>query len=654
MKRKGLLLILLTLVCLFFVTVSLPSVSAAEEDGVFTKIATTSELTVGDKVVFGYDNVGMGTLSTTSTTYGTKQAVTIDGNLMTSTGSALVLTVVAGSKEGTFAFKTTAGKYISWTSGNSLAHSTAVNANSSWTVDVASGNATITNVSDTTRILQYNASSPRFACYTGTQQPINIYKLKVVTLWDELSGEFNYYYNDGEYKKYTQINININNEEVAEELDGLVHAYNTTATIAKEKTTTYKGNSLYFDNGRGYGTSEDGTKLTTLSYNSETKKYEVISTHDLPGMEAYYCTLNDFYLGTHSSSHVNGEELDLVSGWSYDENTGVYTCLAEENADVIAAFVLFTAPTWLDLGSEYNNYLRYTKATVEINAEGNLEMKLWVSATEVGIDETTGKLDLDSEIKGTDAVFSVATIYDHKISEANKVAEFLEEYKNEEHLINDDFDLSTVVTGYKDVKVEWSGDGVEDNVLTYLKPEVDTDVYLTATITVGHQVRVVENIKFTHLLKEDTGFEEKEYSYTFVKSVYTKNNSTKTLNNVSWALAGTGMTTNSFNFDNNNGRGFQFGSGSSGKAFRTMTLTSESFSNVTTIKINTSGASKTTGKLIVTVGGVQIGSQISLTTTATEYTFTAPTALTGEIVLSYTQTSDKAIYIKSITVVYGE
>ena len=82
-----------------------------------------------------------------------------------------------------------------------------------------------------------------------------------------------------------------------------------------------------------------------------------------------------------------------------------------------------------------------------------------------------------------------------------------------------------------------------------------------------------------------------------------------------------------------------------------MTLTSGDVNKVTKIVVNTSGASGTTAKLTVTVGGVQLGSVASLTTTATEYTFTSTEPLSGPAVLSYAHTSDgKAIYIKSITI----
>ena len=52
----------------------------------------------------------------------------------------------------------------------------------------------------------------------------------------------------------------------------------------------------------------------------------------------------------------------------------------------------------------------------------------------------------------------------------------------------------------------------------------------------------------------------------------------------------------------------------------------------------------------VSVGGTQFGNQVTLTTTATDYTFKGEGE--GEVVLSYTQTSSKAIYIKSISITY--
>ena len=116
-----------------------------------------------------------------------------------------------------------------------------------------------------------------------------------------------------------------------------------------------------------------------------------------------------------------------------------------------------------------------------------------------------------------------------------------------------------------------------------------------------------------------------------------------TLNGIQWTLAGNGGYCG---YDGTKGQ--QFGSGNA--PYKSMTLTSAEFTKVTKIVINTSGASSIVGNLTVSVGGTEVGT-ITLTKTATSYTFDV-SELTGEIVLSYTQTSSKALYIKSISVDY--
>lgn len=133
------------------------------------------------------------------------------------------------------------------------------------------------------------------------------------------------------------------------------------------------------------------------------------------------------------------------------------------------------------------------------------------------------------------------------------------------------------------------------------------------------------------------------YSYTFASKQYSSN-STKTLNNVDWTLAGSGG--NYWGYDGTKGQ--QFGSGNA--PYKSMTLKSEEFSNVTKVIVSTSGASDIAGTLTVTVGGTQIGSKISLTSSNKSYEFISNSSLSGEVVLSYAQTSKKAIYIKSIAV----
>lgn len=136
------------------------------------------------------------------------------------------------------------------------------------------------------------------------------------------------------------------------------------------------------------------------------------------------------------------------------------------------------------------------------------------------------------------------------------------------------------------------------------------------------------------------------YSYTFTAKQWTANGA-KTLNGLSWILAGNGG--NYWGYDATKGQ--QFGSGSA--PYKSMTLSTSAYEGgVSKIVINTSGANSISGTLVVTVGGVQYGSKVTLTKTATSYTFNAPATgmLEGDIVLTYTQTSSKAIYIKSIAI----
>lgn len=137
------------------------------------------------------------------------------------------------------------------------------------------------------------------------------------------------------------------------------------------------------------------------------------------------------------------------------------------------------------------------------------------------------------------------------------------------------------------------------------------------------------------------------YSYSFDAQTFTSNSSIA-LGDLTWTLSGDGGY---WGYDTRYGKGQQFGS--SGNPYKSLTLSTSDYSGgVEKIVLNTSGASSIAAKLKVTVNGVQYGDEISLTSSATEYTFNAPDSgmQAGEIVLTYTQTSSKAIYIKSIAI----
>ena len=134
--------------------------------GGWTKVTSIS---VGDVVVFAYDAdyKEMTSVTTTGTTYGSATAVDPYPDDLS---GDYALTVEAGNGGTGYSFKH-GSVYLSWSSGNSLTTSGTKADASSWTIsESSSGNFKFANVGTTSRILQYNSGSPRWACYGNSNQ----------------------------------------------------------------------------------------------------------------------------------------------------------------------------------------------------------------------------------------------------------------------------------------------------------------------------------------------------------------------------------------------------------------------------------------------------------------------------------------------------
>ncbi len=118
----------------------------------------------------------MGAISTTSTKYGTSVAVDITNDTITPGNDVKIVTLKGTT--GAWTFETDAGN-LYWGSGNSL--NVKVDQEYTWAISIGeNGEAEITSVTATPkRILRYNSSSPRFACYESGQTAIQLYKKSV-------------------------------------------------------------------------------------------------------------------------------------------------------------------------------------------------------------------------------------------------------------------------------------------------------------------------------------------------------------------------------------------------------------------------------------------------------------------------------------------
>ena len=184
----------------------------------------TTSIAVGDVVVLAVDNGTVTKELSAVTTSGTTIGQVVD--YTTTPEGVYPLTVVAGTAEGSFGFKNADGAYLAWASGNSLKTSETLDESASWTVTFTeAGAADIYNVGTPARKLQYNAQSPRFACYgnSGQTAPIlfkeatagavtkptitpgstTVFAPQEITITAEEGAEIYYTLNGGEEQKYT-------------------------------------------------------------------------------------------------------------------------------------------------------------------------------------------------------------------------------------------------------------------------------------------------------------------------------------------------------------------------------------------------------------------------------------------------------------------
>ena len=138
------------------------------------------------------------------------------------------------------------------------------------------------------------------------------------------------------------------------------------------------------------------------------------------------------------------------------------------------------------------------------------------------------------------------------------------------------------------------------------------------------------------------------YSYSFTEKIFS-NNEQQNLNNINWTLSGDGGY---LGYDK--AKGQQFGSGND--PYKKLSLSTNDLNgkNIVSVKINTCGGSKIKASFNLKINDNVIDTSKTLSASATDFSFNNINVLcsTG-ISFEYTQTSSKAIYIKSIEIVYS-
>ena len=221
----------------------MPVAMAEETAKTATLVTDASNLNVGDEIIIAAkdNDFAMGEQKTNNRA---AVAVTKSEDKLTLTAGVQKLTLKQGAKENTFAFDTGSGYlYAASSDKNHLKTESKLSDNSSWSVAIADGKATvIAQGANTRNVMKYNSNSKLFACYASGQQDIAIYKLETVPAPSNKVATPTATPAAGKVDKDTKVTFSCKTEgaKILIATDGKTFAEGTEATVNEDVTFTVK------------------------------------------------------------------------------------------------------------------------------------------------------------------------------------------------------------------------------------------------------------------------------------------------------------------------------------------------------------------------------------------------------------------------------
>jgi len=161
--------------------------------GTFTKITSIADLTDG-YYVFAYDAAASQAMNNVHNgTFFANTAITPVGDDITDPSAAIVWKVETTGGNKTI-YNEATEVYVSYNGSANAVYATnpaALTNAEMWAITYVSNRFQVQSVNVTGRFLQYNVSSPRFACYTGSQQHLVLYKMGQELPGEEFHETFN-------------------------------------------------------------------------------------------------------------------------------------------------------------------------------------------------------------------------------------------------------------------------------------------------------------------------------------------------------------------------------------------------------------------------------------------------------------------------------
>ena len=212
---------------------------------------------------------------------------------------------------------------------------------------------------------------------------------------------------------------------------------------------------------------------------------------------------------------------------------------------------------------------------------------------------------------------------------------------------------ATLTPAVKGAKITYSSDKesiatVDENGGVIVKTDKEGTATITATYA-GNDEYAGSTTSYKITVADPN---KASWSYTFKGGDLKNGTNSYTFNNVDWTFTPTWKTSayTSLGGKDSNGRGVQLCSG--GNPATSIVFSSTGFPGVIKeVKVNAATASDATATIAVTVGGVGYGDAKNLTSKSADYTFEG--SASGEVVITISQTTSKALYIKSIDIEYN-
>ena len=653
----------------------------------YTLMTDVAQLKAGYKVIIAATEADVAISTTQNSNNRAAAAVTKEGNFIVAPNDAVqIFRVEPGTKENTFAFNTGSGYiYAASTKSNHMKTQQTLDDNASWVISIADG---VTNIvaqgANTRNVMQYNASNSLFSCYgSASQKAVSLYYLEaaaptqlttpvvtatvqntneIVVSWEAVPNAGSYTVSCGDLEPVTVTDATtytFKELQTATEYTVSVVAVpsdkeNYLASAAGTATATTGGAIVYTTIAEIHAAAEEGTynikDVTVVAVGAKTALLKD-ATGYLFSFQTLDVAVGDVINILNATTSTYGKR-QIKSGAEV-EKVGT-TTVNHPTATVVADGAAFTA---LSQNYGIGDYVQVTASELSVGS--------YINFTVTGA-TVSGSLIIPTEdLSAYNGLPVTITGYCCYLS-GSYFYLFPTEVKSEPYLKADPSAISWTAedTTAKTVTIstdaeawtvqsapEWvTATRTNATTLTITPNAANTGAARTGEVILQH---ATEAITATVKVEHQGANALATYEWVLVNNDLNNENLTmeKGTPAITWNMAYTWQTGDFyFGFDNNHGRGVQIGS--SKKSVATATFSTTGFADdIQKVTVNAATASSGNCTITVTVGGTALTCENNaLTTTATDYVFTATTPLKGEVVITYTNNAKTAVYLKSITI----